>query len=89
MSLHWLPVQYRIQYKLLMYTFKALHSQALIYLAELVSFYQPSRLQQSENAMIIKQKHMMIDVLIRQLPRFGITCLVKPDRTQTPWKFLR
>ena len=88
MSLHWLPVQYRIQYKLLMYNFKALHSQAPIYLAELVSFYQPSRLQRSENAMMIKQKHMMIDVLIRQLPRFGITCIVKP-RPHTPWKFLR
>ena len=41
MSLHWLPMQYRIQCKLLLYTFKALHGQAPIYLKEPVSFYQP------------------------------------------------
>ena len=54
MSLHWLPVQFRIQYKLLLYTSKALHGQGPIYLKELVSFYQPSRLLWSENVMMIQ-----------------------------------
>jgi hypothetical protein len=40
MSLHWLPVQYRLQCKLLLSTFKALPCQAPMYLRELVSFYQ-------------------------------------------------
>jgi hypothetical protein len=41
LSLHWLPMQYRIQYKLLVCTFIALHGQTPIYLKELISFYQP------------------------------------------------
>ena len=35
-SLHWLPVIYRSQYKILMYTFKALQGTAPQYLEELV-----------------------------------------------------
>ena len=39
-SLHWLPVIYRSQYKILMYTFKALQGIAPQYLEELVVPYQ-------------------------------------------------
>jgi hypothetical protein len=31
---------------------------------------------------------MVIDDLTRQLPHFGITCLVKPEMN-SPWNFLR
>ena len=41
-SLHWLPVQYRCQYKTRMYVFKALHGKAPIYLEELITIYQPT-----------------------------------------------
>ena len=34
------------------------------------------------------QKRMVIDDLIRQLPHFGITCLVKPEMN-SPWNCLR
>ncbi|XP_056017485.1 cytochrome P450 3A6-like [Ostrea edulis] len=34
-KLHWLPVHYRVQYKLIMYTFKALHGLEPVYLEEL------------------------------------------------------
>jgi hypothetical protein len=41
-SLHWLPVQYQIKYKILLYTFKALNNLAPVYLQELVNAYQPT-----------------------------------------------
>ena len=41
--LHWLPVQYRCQYKILMYAFKALHGKAPRYLEELTTIYKPTR----------------------------------------------
>ena len=53
-SLHWLPVHYRCQYKLLMYVFKSLHGSAPVYLQELVSVYQPTRSLRSENCALIK-----------------------------------
>ena len=42
-SLHWLPVSYHIQYKVLLLTFKALIGQAPSYLTELLQPYQPIR----------------------------------------------
>ena len=41
--LYWLPVIYRSQYKILMYTFNALQGTAPQYLEELVVPYQPTR----------------------------------------------
>ncbi len=46
-SLHWLPVSYRIQYKILLLTFKALNGLAPAYLAELLQPHQPARLLRS------------------------------------------
>ena len=48
-SLHWLPVIYRSQYKILMYTFKALQVTAPQYLEEVVLPYQPTRSLRSES----------------------------------------
>lgn len=42
-SLHWLPVDFRIQYKLLLLAFKALHGLAPPYISELLHPYQPNR----------------------------------------------
>ncbi len=38
-SLHWLPVAYRIQFKILTLTYRALHGQASTYVAELLHPY--------------------------------------------------
>ena len=38
-TLHWLPIQYRCQYKILLYVFKAFHGTAPAYLQELISIY--------------------------------------------------
>ena len=47
MELHWLPVHKRIEYKMLLYTYKALHGLAPGYLCELVVPYAPLRSAES------------------------------------------
>ena len=42
-ELHWLPVQARIEYKLLTLTFKCVHDKAPTYLSELILRHVPSR----------------------------------------------
>lgn len=49
-DLHWLPVVYRVQYKLCKYVYKALHNLAPTYLAELVCEHKPTRSLRSESA---------------------------------------
>ena len=41
--LHWLPVKFRIKYKLLILTYKALHALAPQYLSDLLEDYSPKR----------------------------------------------
>ena len=41
-ELHWLPIKYRIDFKVILLTFKALNGLAPPYLSELLSPYQPS-----------------------------------------------
>jgi len=48
-TLHWLPVHYRVQYKILLYVFKALKQEAPLCLEELVNIYKPARSLRSEN----------------------------------------
>ena len=45
--LHWLPVDKRVEYKLLLYTYKALHDLAPGYICELVVPYVPRRVLRS------------------------------------------
>ena len=40
-ALHWLPVAYRIVFKILLVTFKAIHKLAPTYISELVSLKDP------------------------------------------------
>ena len=42
-ELHWLPVCYRIEYKIIFLTFKVLHGMAPDYLRHLISVLPPSR----------------------------------------------
>ena len=49
-DLHWLPVKHRINFKILLMTYKALNSKAPEYIAELVNLYVPRRANmRSEN----------------------------------------
>ena len=47
--LHWLPVQQRIEFKLIVFTYKAVHSDAPKYLLDLVWQYKPARTLRSAN----------------------------------------
>ncbi len=49
MDLHWLPVAERIDYKIMLLTFKAIHGLAPAYLSELLTFYKPKRTLRSAN----------------------------------------
>ncbi len=42
-SLHWLPVRYRIDFKVLIFFYKSIHKYASTYLSDLISIHQPSR----------------------------------------------
>ena len=42
-SLHWLPVEYRVQFKIAVTTFKVLTTQEPSYLSELIRLHTPSR----------------------------------------------
>jgi hypothetical protein len=42
-EIHWLPIQYRAQYKILTYTYKALHGECPIYIKHLLQVYRPTR----------------------------------------------
>ncbi len=49
-SLHWLPIKYRISYKILLLAYKALNGLAPAYLTSLLSRYNPSRSLRSQNS---------------------------------------
>ena len=48
-SVHWLPVQYRIDYKVLCLVFKCLHNSAPSYLSALPTQYVPPRTLRSQD----------------------------------------
>ena len=53
MELHWLPVDKRIEYKLLLYTYKSLYGLAPGYLCELVVLYVPRRVLRSAESNLL------------------------------------
>ena len=54
-ELHWLPVSYRIEYKILLLTFKCVHGSAPVYLSQLIVPYQPARSLRSADQFLIKK----------------------------------
>ena len=48
-NLHWLPIESRPKFKILLFTFKALHELAPAYIQELLTVYQPIRSLRSES----------------------------------------
>ncbi len=61
-KLQWLPVRYRIHYKVLLYVFKALHGLAPEYISDLISLHQSYRSLHSND-----QLHLMV-------PRSRLKC---------------
>lgn len=52
-QLHWLPVKFRIDFKILMLTYKALDNQAPDCISELLTLYKPSRALRSSCQMLL------------------------------------
>ena len=58
---HWLPVQLRINFKILCLTFKALNGLATKYLAEQINCYKPTRsLRSSEKSYSLSQRFTLL-----------------------------
>ncbi len=59
-SLHWLPVRFRVDFKILMLAFKTLHGLAPHYLTELLHPYTPSRRLRSSqsNLLVVPQTRL-------------------------------
>ena len=55
-TLHWLPVQQRIRYKLLLLAFKCIHGLAPSYLCSLLQEYKPGRSLRSSSQYLLKEK---------------------------------
>ncbi len=53
-SLHWLPVQYRIEYKILLLVYKSLNNLAPSYLTDLLHPYTPKRGLRSGNKFLLQ-----------------------------------
>ena len=53
-SLHWLPVKYRIVFKILTLTYRCLNGLAPSYLSQLLTPYTPSRSLRSSNQLLLK-----------------------------------
>ncbi len=49
-TLHWLPIKHRIDFKILLITYKALNALAPQYLSELLSHYSPPHPLRSQNS---------------------------------------
>ena len=55
-NLHWLPVNFRIQFKILMITFKAWHGMAPSYLSDLICIRSSSRYSLRNNDTIFLEQ---------------------------------
>ena len=51
--LHWLPVRYRIDYKIILLTYKALNNLAPNYICDLIQTYSPGRTLRSANKSLL------------------------------------
>ena len=73
-ELHWLPIIKRVQFKVLVYTFKAFHNEAPIYLCDLLSWYHPNRPLRSANRIsLVPNRHRTVKLSRRLLDTAAAT----------------
>ncbi len=53
-SLHWLPVSFRVDFKIVLFVFKALSGLAPLYVTEMLAFRQPNRVLRSTNQLLLE-----------------------------------
>ena len=52
-TLHWLPVKYRIDFKIAVLVYKCLNNLAPTYLSNLIELYSPQRTLRSSNSLLL------------------------------------
>lgn len=67
--LHWLPVNFRIRFKILLFVFKSLNDCALPYLSEILCPYNPTRCLRSADQLFLKGNERFQSVHWDCLPR--------------------
>ena len=72
-DLHWLPVRFRIEYKIALVTFKALTTQQPQYLAELIRYYEAPRQLRSRGENILQNSVSVLNFSKRAFCRASPT----------------
>ena len=77
-NLNWLPVEQRIEYKVLLLTYKALHGKAPAYISQLLSLYTPTRPLRSENKNLLRVPRCRLEGFGRRCFAFAAPSLWNP-----------
>lgn len=63
MKLHWLPINKRCQFKLLVMVYKSLHRQSPQYIRDMLTWYQPSRhLRSALTTSLVPNRHRTVRI---------------------------
>ena len=73
--LHWLPVEQRIEYKVLLFTNKTLHGKAPAYISQFLSLYTPTRPLRSENKNLLRVQRCHLQGFGRRSFAYGAPSL--------------
>ncbi|XP_067221749.1 guanine nucleotide-binding protein G(o) subunit alpha-like [Chanodichthys erythropterus] len=76
-SLHWLPVRFRIGFKILLFVFKALNGLAPQYITDLIQIYTPARSLRSEGQLQLMVPKTRLKTRGDRTPESGKSTLVK------------
>ena len=78
-SLHWLPVQKRIKFKILILVYRAIHHLAPKYIQDSLQIYRPSRSLRSSNSLLLQVPRTFhtwgITLFLTWAPHFGTVSL--------------
>ena len=66
-ALHWLPIRYRIIYKILVLTFLAIHNLVPAYITDLISAYEPGRQLRSASRLLLTVPRHNLYTFVRVL----------------------
>ena len=72
-DIHWLRVSFRIEFKIMLITYKVLHDRTPIYIQELLQLHTPSRNLRSSNRNLLVKPYFNLNSYGRQ--NFGTTYL--------------
>ncbi|KAF7656284.1 hypothetical protein LDENG_00044040, partial [Lucifuga dentata] len=76
-ALHWLPVSFCIDFKILLLVFKALHGLAPRYVSEMLSIYEPVRSLRSSRTLFLTSQRAEVKLLVLQLLAVMLTAFLR------------